>query len=179
MNPSKTPVAPRYHLRYQLVPGRRLDRDARGLVEFCRRHGVEEAVLFIAAEEWNAGLLSKRDEDLWFATVRRAKAILDRAGLHNVAVEETAGTLTDHYDPRGKVLRLSSPVYRGQNAAAVGIAAHEAGHALQDAQNYGPLVIRNAAVPARPWKSSVCRNRGPVRLKVRYSAAISLSTSSL
>ena len=81
MNSSKTPAAPRYHLRYQLVPGRRLDRDARGLVEFCRRHGVEEAVLFIAAEEWNAGLLSKRDEDLWFATVRRAKAILDRAGL--------------------------------------------------------------------------------------------------
>lgn len=81
MNRAKTAAAPRYHLRFQLVPGRRLDRDARELVEFCRRHGVEEAVLFIAAEEWNAGLLSKRDEDLWFATVRRAKAILDGAGL--------------------------------------------------------------------------------------------------
>lgn len=80
-----------------------------------------------------------------------ARHILDRAGLNSVNIEETHGTLTDHYDPREKVLRLSTPVFRGRNASAVGIAAHEAGHALQDAQNYGPLVIRNAAVPAATY----------------------------
>ncbi|WP_437188456.1 zinc metallopeptidase [Planctomicrobium sp. SH668] len=77
-----------------------------------------------------------------------ARKILDDAGLNNVAVEETGGTLSDHYDPTEKVLRLSTDVYRSRSAAAVGIAAHEAGHALQDAHNYGPLVIRNMAVPA-------------------------------
>jgi Zn-dependent membrane protease YugP len=77
-----------------------------------------------------------------------ARHILDAAGLQAVAIEEVPGELSDHYDPRQKVLRLSSGVYRNQSAAAVGIAAHEAGHALQDAQNYVPLVVRNAAVPA-------------------------------
>lgn len=56
--------------------------------------------------------------------------------------------LSDHYDPTAKVLRLSPDVYRTRTASAVGIAAHEAGHALQDAKNYAPLVLRNAAVPA-------------------------------
>ena len=76
-----------------------------------------------------------------------ARHILDQSNLQNVVVEETEGTLTDHYDPRDKVLRLSTPVFNGRNAAAVGIAAHEAGHAIQDATEYAPLVIRNAAVP--------------------------------
>jgi len=77
-----------------------------------------------------------------------ARLILDEAGCHDVGIEMTHGTLSDHYDPRHKVLRLSPDVYNSRSAAAVGIAAHEAGHALQDAQNYAPLVIRNAAVPA-------------------------------
>ena len=84
-----------------------------------------------------------------------ARHILDQAGLTGVEVEETGGTLSDHYDPRSKVLRLSSPVYRGRNAAAVGIAAHEAGHALQDATQYAPLVIRNAAVPAATFGGNI------------------------
>lgn len=77
-----------------------------------------------------------------------ARHILDQAGLHDVQIEETSGHLSDHYDPRHKVLRLSSEVYRTPSMAAVGIAAHEAGHAIQDAHGYLPLVIRNAAVPA-------------------------------
>lgn len=77
-----------------------------------------------------------------------AQHILEQAGLYDVAVEETRGFLSDHYDPRHRVLRLSPDVYRQRTAAAVGIAAHEAGHALQHAQNYGWLVVRNAAVPA-------------------------------
>jgi len=76
-----------------------------------------------------------------------ARHVLDSAGLRDVAIEPVQGFLSDHYDPRHKVLRLSPQVYQGQSMAAVGIAAHEAGHALQDAQRYAPLVIRNLAVP--------------------------------
>jgi len=77
-----------------------------------------------------------------------ARYILDQAGCQDVAIEDTPGTLSDHYDPRHRVLRLSSEVYNGRSATAVGIAAHESGHALQHAQNYAPLILRNAAVPA-------------------------------
>jgi Zn-dependent membrane protease YugP len=77
-----------------------------------------------------------------------ARRILDDAGLNDVAIEPVGGTLSDHYDPRQRVLRLSRDVYAGQTAASVGIAAHEAGHALQHAQHYAPLVVRNIAVPA-------------------------------
>ena len=76
-----------------------------------------------------------------------ARHILDRAGLDNVGIEMVPGHLSDHYDPRDKVLRLSEEVYQSRTLAAVGIAAHEAGHALQDARAYAPLIIRNAAVP--------------------------------
>jgi Zn-dependent membrane protease YugP len=86
-----------------------------------------------------------------FAAARR---LLDSAGLHNVGIEQTPGYLSDHYDPRQKVLRLSGDVYHGRSMAAVGIAAHEAGHAIQDARRYAPLVIRNAAVPAASFGSS-------------------------
>jgi len=77
-----------------------------------------------------------------------ARQILDQNGLYNVPIEITPGELSDHYDPRAKVLRLSEAVYHGQNASAVGVAAHEAGHAIQDAQSYSLLVVRNLAVPA-------------------------------
>ncbi|MEN6449825.1 MAG: zinc metallopeptidase [Thermoguttaceae bacterium] len=76
-----------------------------------------------------------------------ARHILDSAGLNNIAIEPIPGQLSDHYDPRAKVLRLSEDVYGSRTLAAVGIAAHEAGHALQDALAYAPLAIRNAAVP--------------------------------
>lgn len=83
-----------------------------------------------------------------------ARHVLDSAGLHGVGIEQTPGHLSDHYDPRTKVLRLSNDVYHGQSMAAVGIAAHEAGHAIQDAERYMPLVIRNAAVPAASFGSN-------------------------
>jgi Zn-dependent membrane protease YugP len=100
-----------------------------------------------------------------------ARHILDEAGLHNVEIEEVGGTLSDHYDPRGKVLRLSSDVYRGRNAAAVGIAAHEAGHALQDATNYAPLVIRNAAVPAATFGGGIAGILLMIGLMLAYAGA--------
>lgn len=76
-----------------------------------------------------------------------ARRILDRAGLGDVRIEEAGGFLTDHYDPRSRVLRLSPQNYRLNSVAAVGIAAHEAGHALQHADHYAPLQFRTAIVP--------------------------------
>ncbi len=77
-----------------------------------------------------------------------ARAILDHYGLYDVRVEETKGFLSDHYDPREKVLRLSQDVSRSPSIASVGIAAHESGHALQHAKGYAPLKLRTAIVPA-------------------------------
>ncbi len=76
-----------------------------------------------------------------------ARRILDSAGLQNVTIEPIGGSLTDHYDPRSYVLRLSEGVYDSSSISAIGIAAHEAGHAIQHARQYSPLVIRNAIVP--------------------------------
>ena len=76
-----------------------------------------------------------------------ARHILDSAGLQNVAIEQIPGKLSDHYDSRAKVLRLSQEVYQSRTLAAVGIAAHESGHAIQDAVAYSPLKMRNAIVP--------------------------------
>jgi uncharacterized protein len=83
-----------------------------------------------------------------------ARHILDSAGLYNVAIERVGGYLSDHYDPHAKVLRLSDEVYQSQTLAAVGIAAHESGHAIQDSKAYAPLVIRNAAVPMAGFGSN-------------------------
>ncbi len=76
-----------------------------------------------------------------------ARRVLDANGLQHVAVERVNGFLSDHYDPRGKVLRLSPQVYDTPSLAAVGVAAHEAGHAIQDQKNYAPLQLRSALVP--------------------------------
>jgi len=76
-----------------------------------------------------------------------ARRILDANGLTHVDVERTQGMLSDHYDPRSKTLRLSPAVYEGPTLAAVGVAAHEAGHALQDKSGYAPLKLRSAMVP--------------------------------
>ncbi len=83
-----------------------------------------------------------------------ARHILNSAGLDHVEIEQVPGHLSDHYDPRQKVLRLSPEVYQSRSLAAVGIAAHEAGHAIQDARAYAPLVIRNAAVPLAGFGSN-------------------------
>jgi len=76
-----------------------------------------------------------------------ARTLLDAQGLHDVRIEESKGFLSDHYDPRGKVLRLSPDVYHTPSVAAAGIAAHEMGHAMQDASRYWGLVARSAMVP--------------------------------
>jgi Zn-dependent membrane protease YugP len=78
---------------------------------------------------------------------RAARQILDNNGLSSVPIEIVAGKLTDHYDPRTRIMRLSPEVHNGTSIAAVSIAAHEAGHAIQHATSYAPLKIRNAIAP--------------------------------
>lgn len=77
-----------------------------------------------------------------------AAEVLRGAGVDDVQIEEVEGFLSDHYDPRSKTLRLSSANFRGRSIAAFGIAAHEAGHAIQHATGYAPLTIRSLSVPA-------------------------------
>lgn len=76
-----------------------------------------------------------------------ARIILDANGLGNVKIERISGNLTDHYDPKANVIRLSDSVYGANTAAAVGVAAHEAGHAVQHAVGYTPIKIRSAIIP--------------------------------
>ncbi len=83
-----------------------------------------------------------------------AAVILRAAGIPHVRVEMTGGFLSDHYSPMEKTLRLSPAVYQGRSLAALGIAAHEAGHAIQDAQQYAPLVVRNFMVPLASFGSN-------------------------
>ncbi|WP_082941322.1 zinc metallopeptidase [Aedoeadaptatus pacaensis] len=77
-----------------------------------------------------------------------AEAILKNHGIYDVTIDRVRGSLTDHYDPSHKVLRLSDPVYDSTSIAALGIAAHECGHAIQHHESYAPLSMRNAIVPA-------------------------------
>lgn len=84
-----------------------------------------------------------------------AQAILDAEGIHDVGIEPTEGYLSDHYDPRAKVLRLSPDVYNGRSLAAAGVAAHEVGHAIQHAHGYAPLALRNSVVPVASIGSSL------------------------
>lgn len=82
-----------------------------------------------------------------------ARRILDRNGLYDVRVEHVRGNLTDHYDPRTKVLRLSDATYGARSVAAVGVAAHECGHAVQHSEGYVPLNIRSKLAPAANFGS--------------------------
>jgi Zn-dependent membrane protease YugP len=76
-----------------------------------------------------------------------AALLMDQNGINDVTIEAVGGSLTDHYDPGAKVLRLSEPVFGRPSIAAVGVAAHETGHAIQHSRHYGPLVLRSTLVP--------------------------------
>lgn len=80
--------------------------------------------------------------------------VLTHYGINNVKIEQTTGRLSDHYDPRSNVIRLSPEVYSGSSIASIGIACHEAGHAAQHAQNYLPIKVRNAILPVANFGSS-------------------------
>ncbi|MDO4570380.1 MAG: zinc metallopeptidase [Planctomycetia bacterium] len=114
-------------------------------------------ILGLLAQFWVSGAFrAGQNQRTSLSGFEVARRILDQEGLNNVRIEEIPGeALADHYDPSERVLRLSSAVYHGRNASAVGVAAHEAGHALQHAQQYAPLVVRNIAVPAAGLGSSI------------------------
>jgi len=76
-----------------------------------------------------------------------ARMILDSNGLHHIQIEHISGNLSDHFDPRSNVVRLSDSVYGQTSVAAIGVAAHECGHACQHAENYGPIILRSKLVP--------------------------------
>ena len=82
-----------------------------------------------------------------FTGAQAAQELMHRAGIYDVRIERVAGNLTDHYDPSHKVLRLSDSVYSSTSLAAIGVAAHETGHAVQHQVGYAPLGLRSALVP--------------------------------
>ncbi len=82
-----------------------------------------------------------------YTAAMAARAVLDANGLQNVAIEHVGGNLTDHYDPKQNVIRLSDSVYNSGSTAAIGVACHEAGHAIQHAEGYIPIKIRQAIIP--------------------------------
>jgi len=100
------------------------------------------------------GKYSQEPVDSGMTGAQAAREILDRAGLTNVPVEEVPGHLTDHYDPTKQALFLSTDNFHGQTVAAVGVAAHEAGHALQHQAAYGLFNARMAMVPATKFAST-------------------------
>lgn len=85
-----------------------------------------------------------------------ARRLLASQGIYGVTVEPVGGSLTDHYDPRTRTLRLSETVYGASSVAAIGVAAHECGHAMQDAEGYGPMRLRSAIVPVASIGSKAC-----------------------
>lgn len=98
---------------------------------------------------------SKIPSDRGMTGYQAARFILDANGLSHVRIEAVAGDLTDHYDPKSNVIRLSQSVFGVQTAAAVGVAAHEAGHAVQYATGYVPIKLRSAIIPATNLGSSL------------------------
>ncbi len=112
-------------------------------------------ILGAVAQAWIRSSYAKADA----VPARRSGAqaameMLRANGIHHVPVEQVPGQLSDHYDPRSKVVRLSSGVFHGRSLAALGIAAHEVGHAIQDNRNYLPLIVRNLAVPMASFGSN-------------------------
>ena len=86
-----------------------------------------------------------------------AEHMLRRSGIYDVTVQHVSGNLTDHYDPRNKTLNLSDPVYNSTSVAAIGVAAHECGHAIQYAEEYTPMKVRGALVKVTNFSSSISR----------------------
>ena len=110
------------------------------------------AFLLMLAAQWYVSSAfrkwSQRPLHTSLSGAEAAERLIRYGGLYGVRVEQVGGMLTDHYDPRAKVLRLSPKVYQGRSVASVAVAAHELGHALQDKEGYLPLKLRSTMVPA-------------------------------
>ena len=88
-----------------------------------------------------------------FSAAEVARKILNLNGLYDITIERVAGNLTDHFDPKARVIRLSDSTYSSSSVGAIGVAAHEVGHALQHAEGYVPIKIRNSIVPVVQFSS--------------------------
>lgn len=113
-------------------------------------------VLSMAVQAGMKGTFSKYSRVASFCGMTGAEVahrILESEGIYDVAVQHVRGSLTDHYDPRTKTVNLSDPIYNSRSVAALGVAAHECGHAIQDARGYVPLKVRGALVPAANFGS--------------------------
>ncbi len=112
---------------------------------------VGPAILLGIYAQWKVSSAYRKGREIRASSgltgAQAAAEILSQSGVRGVHVEEVEGVLSDHYDPRSRTLRLSHDVYNGRSLAALGIAAHEAGHALQHGQGYLPLKLRNGIVP--------------------------------
>ncbi len=103
---------------------------------------IAAIIVKVAFRKW-----SKVPNSSGISGAEAAQALLTHAGIHDVGIEHSRGMLSDHYDPRSRTLRLSKDVYSSRSVAAVGVALHEAGHALQHSHKYAPLALRSALVP--------------------------------
>lgn len=103
-----------------------------------------------------------------------ARILLNDAGLQEVEIQQVPGRLSDHYDPRAKVLRLSSDVYGSTSVASIGVAAHEVGHAIQDKESYSALVFRNAIVPVVNFLSSLSWILFFIGILLSYSTLVTI-----
>ena len=108
-----------------------------------------------------------------------ARMILDANGLYHVRIERVAGNLTDHYDPRSNVIRLSDSVFSSATTAAVGVAAHECGHAIQHATGYLPIKIRSAIVPLTNLGSKIAMPLIILGILFSYASAYFISIAYL
>lgn len=112
---------------------------------------VIPALLFVLWAQFRVNSTFRKYADLHntrsITGARAAQYVLSGSGVSGVRIERVSGNLTDHYDPRENVIRLSESVYDSTSAAAVGVACHEAGHAVQYAENYGPIRLRAALIP--------------------------------
>lgn len=98
---------------------------------------------------------SKMNSARHLTGAQAAESVLRAHGVYNVSIERVSGNLTDHFDPKANVIRLSDSVYGSTSVAAIGVATHEAGHAVQYAEKYAPITIRNKLVPIVNFGSSV------------------------
>ena len=112
---------------------------------------VVPAMLIAALAQWNVSAAFRRYSRMGnargYTGAQVARMILDANGLHEVRIERVAGSLTDHFDPTKRVVRLSDAVYHSTSVAAIGVAAHECGHAVQHNTRYFPIRLRSAIVP--------------------------------
>ncbi|MCQ2450233.1 MAG: zinc metallopeptidase, partial [Clostridia bacterium] len=105
-------------------------------------------LISLLAQAWVKSAFSKYSKRFSpLSGAEAARRVLELNGVHNVRIERISGSLTDHFDPTANVIRLSDDVYDSRTIAAVGVAAHEAGHAVQHATDYSPIKVRNAILP--------------------------------